>query len=152
MIQLIIVMALVVMCHTVALPNLRNFIYTQSAQLSMQQIQYAINYARSLAVANGKSITICPSSGFECTNDWNQGILVIAPNNQKYSFKIYTSTFSSLTLAQSGFSGQKLVIEANGMTYSNGCFYYKSLNFSDFPQFKLYFNKALRLYMVNGRE
>lgn len=150
MMQLIIVMAIVVISYTTAIPNLRYFIYTQSANITMQQIQQAINYARSLAIAYDKPVIVCPGSGIGCGRDWQEGILVIAPNSRIYSFKVHSSAFSVLTMLQSGNSGQKLVVEANGMTHNNGCFYYKSLNLSDFPQFKLYFNKALRIYMVSG--
>lgn len=131
-------------------PFLHSFIYKLYAHMTMQQIEMAINYGRSLAIRSGQQVTICPNEQDRRGQAWSGGILVSTSDGAKSWFNVFMLKHANLELRQSGFNGQCLMIEANGLTYYNGSFNYKSLKNHAFPQFKLYFNKALRIYLVIG--
>jgi Tfp pilus assembly protein FimT len=130
------------MCGTFA-----GFFCRQQASLSMQQINTAINYARSMAIFLRQPVEICPSRDkISCHAVWQHGILVIAPNGARRFFKILATDNFMLTLQQSGFSQQRVQVQPDGTTYSNGHFTLKSLNSRYIVIFNLYFNRALRTY------
>lgn len=151
LLELIFVMAIITIGYTIAIPNWHYFLYMQYGKLNMQQLQQAVNYARSLAAVHKQNIIICPSHDrLTCANNWNEGILVVAPDNKACFFKVYMSKISNLNLVKSGHTTKRMIIQANNMTHHNGSFTYNSPKHSAFPQFKLYFNKALRIYVIIG--
>lgn len=151
LLELIIVMAIASITYLVATPNLHYFTHMKYGNLNMQQIQQAINYARSLAILYKQDIVICPSiDRIKCATYWDHGLLVNAPNGKSCFFKLHKHKYSHLKLIKSGHTTKQMLIQANGMTFHNGSFTYNSSKSSDLPQFKLYFNKALRVYIVIG--
>lgn len=128
------------------MPHLQRILFAYYAKINLQQIASTIYYARSVAIAQHTTIKICPSADqLRCSHKWQKGMLVIAPNLQRYIPFIMPNTHT-LTLQQSGFETFKLTIEANGLTNYNGHFNYSEQNHNAGSQFKLYFNKGLRLY------
>jgi Tfp pilus assembly protein FimT len=132
--------------HTVSLWS-----YKIAAMLSLRQIRMAIEYGRSAAIANGAGVTICPATeSSTCGSEWKQGLQLLSSKGKLLKkFPIYGVNIE-LNLVQSGFTRQKLVLETNGMIHNNGHFNYKTDKVCDFPQFNLYFNKALRIYIDDG--
>ena len=150
-IELLCVLGIASLLCVFTIPSLNHYIYSVQAKLTMQQIQQAISYGRSQAIAQNQIITICPSNNnLTCSVSWDDGLLVVTPNGRAFPFKLYICAHCTLSLSQSGFVLEKITIQASGMTHQNGKFDYKSVKFSGFPQFNLYFNKALRIYMLNG--
>ncbi len=144
--ELLCVMALGAITCLFAVPNFYSFVYKQQANLTMQQTELAINYARSLAVRDRGRVIVCPNENRRCGSNWENGILVLSPFGQSTTFKVYVPLQNQFSLAQSGFHKQKIIIEANGLTNNNGSFIYKSRKLNVLPRFKLYFNKGLRVY------
>lgn len=124
------------------------FLHQHYATLTLQQLQYAFHYARSEALLNHHTVTICPSfNRISCGGNWREGILVVTPNGEIRFFNTFRGHYADLRLQQSGFSNSSVQIQSNGMTYSNGHFTYKSLKTKYLPHFNLYFNKTGRLYV-----
>jgi prepilin-type N-terminal cleavage/methylation domain-containing protein len=140
-IELLCALAIAGILCALTIPSLSHYIYSVQAKLTMQQIQQAVAYGRSLAIAHKQSISVYKNTDH---------MLVVAPNVQPLLFKLYMCAHCTLSLAQSGFESYKITIQPSGMTHQNGKFDYKSSKFSGFPQFNLYFNKALRIYMLSG--
>lgn len=138
--EILLVLAISIVLYAVYIPGINRYIYIMNATLTFNQIQTAVMYARSLAIRQQEQVWV------DCSRE---GISVNASNG-KYQFKTFMSAFSRLDLKQSGFHPNIIKIEPNGMTYQNGHFHYYSQKFNAFPEFKLYFNKGLRFYPVQG--
>lgn len=147
-IEILLVIGLLSIITNVGMAWIGRFMYHQSMVITLHQLQQAFYYARSSAIFHRQKVTVCPSyNGYDCTHNWNTNIIVITPNFEVRSFKLYFGNLGHLSLTQSGLSNNKVEVQPNGMTYTNGHFTYKSLNAGDFPQFKLYFNRTLRFYV-----
>ncbi len=139
LIEFIFVFSIAVVSCNIAIAGLQYFIYTHNGTNTLQQIQQSISLARSIAIARDYQITICPSNN----------MLILSANNQEFKrFNLSVGANDMLTLYQSGFSNKIVTIQANGMTYNNGHFNYKSKKTNSLPQFNLYFNMALRTYVL----
>ena len=151
LIELLIVISLFSITIVGTLSAFHTFYYKLSGHITLQQLQQALTYGRSVAILHQQKVTVCPSyNQYSCDGSWNQGILVLAPNNDSRFFHSYIATNAILTLTQSGRTNNRVEIQANGMTYTNGHFSYKSLKATYIPQFNLYFNRALRNYVLRG--
>lgn len=141
LIECIFAISIAIVSCTFAVTGLRSFIYTHNANSTLKQLQQNIALARSIAIAQGYPVTI----------QHNNNILTLRVNNQEFKrLKLPIGAMDTLTLYQSGFNNQTVTIQANGMTYSNGHFNYKSQKPNSLPQFNLYFNMALRTYVLRG--
>lgn len=148
MLEIIIVIAITAIISSACIVKFTAFTYAQNAYLTLQQLKSAINYARSEAILHKQIVTICPSyNRVTCSDNWTNGILVTSSNAKIRYFTTFTPQNTLFTLEQSGFSNILFKIQADGMTYTNGHFAYKSLNSGYIPSFNLYFNKALRVYV-----
>lgn len=134
------------------LAGAHGFAQSHYARLNMRQLHQSLYYARSLAINQRQKVTICPSyNRHSCSGSWNNGLLVRSANGDFKYFKLYKNTEWMLSLQQSGYSNNSVEVHPNGMTNTNGHFNYKSLNSRYIPQFNLYFNKALRVYVTRRR-
>lgn len=148
--ELILCLGILSVCSVVAIPSLQNLIFAYQATASFGQIQLALNFARSVAVKDQSRVLVCPSADrVHCDTNWNTGILVISLK-EKYFFHMPSHSSHVLTLDQSGFTTQRMTIEGNGLTNYNGSFNYTHRKHNGSCQFKLYFNKALRVYILKG--
>lgn len=144
--ELLCVIAIIASTCCVAIPALNKFLYQQRAAFALEQIDLIIAYARSNSMAHEIKTIICPShNGYSCGNSWNQGVLVTAENLAPQYFKIPTGSRGLLYLTQSGNMAHMLTINPDGFALSNGHFGYRTLN-TGWPEYKLYFNRALRTY------
>lgn len=151
LLELCIGLAISAICCTYTIPVIHSFIYRVHAHLTFNQIEMAIRLGRSLALQYAVPITICPSNdGKICSQEWRNKILVITPKGKISTFRIFLGTKSSLNLRQSGFKPNEILIQADGFTHTNGSFRYQNQKVSEVSQFKLYFNKRLRVYRVFG--
>lgn len=148
LLELLIVIAIIGVTCCLAIPTLSKFIYQQNAGMTLQQIDLAMALARSNTFAHNTPTSLCPShNGYSCSTDWSQGILVTAANLTPQFFKVQRSGNGILYLTQSGHTTYLLTVNPDGYATSNGHFCYRALN-SEWPEFKLYFNRALRTYFV----
>lgn len=149
--ELLIVIRLLGLTISGTLSKIPSLYYKLSAYITMYQLRQTINYARSLALMQQQKIQLCPSyNKYSCGGSWNQGMLVLSPEGGSRFFQSYINSKAFLTLTQSGYTNNMVVIQANGMTYTNGHFSYKSLKSTYISQFNLYFNRALRNYLFIG--
>lgn len=149
LLEIILTLTIMAAVYTLALPCASSMLYHYRALMTLHQLETTLNYARSVAIRNQVQTIICPSDDAQtCGTQWHGGLLVIALHKRVGFYKLPLGKRDQLTLGQSGFSPYNIVIEANGLTNYNGSFNYKSLKLAESAQFKLYFNKALRLYMV----
>jgi len=139
LIECIFALSVAVTTCTFALAGLRPFIYTHNANSTLQQLQQGIALARSIAIAQHCKVTIHPQ-GKTLT------LRVGSENIKRLSLNIGHG--DELSLLQSGFSNRMVTIQPDGTTYTNGHFNYKSLKPNALPQFNLYFNRALRTYIL----
>lgn len=149
LIELIFCIAILAILSTSSIIQVRPLLFKYYAALNLQQIATTIFYARSIAISTKAEVKICPGTDkLRCSADWSEGILVITPKIKKF-IPLYKQNFTKLTLSQSGFH-KFMVIEPNGMSKYNGSFNYTYRNYPTLEQYKLYFNKALRLYTTQG--
>jgi Tfp pilus assembly protein FimT len=127
-------------CCVFALVGVRQFIYMHNAHTTLQQLQQGICLARSIAIAQNCQVTIYPHS--------RSLMLEIGEQGPKKKLSLSVGAGDELSLRQSGFSNKIITVQADGMTYTNGHFNYKSRNTNALPQFNLYFNRALRTYVL----
>lgn len=140
LIECIFVIGIAVTSCTIATTGIRYFIYTHNASTTLRQLQQGIVLARSIAIAQNCQVTIHPQAKHLTLK--TDGRLVIKHLN------LNIGASDELILLQSGFSNKMLTIQADGMTYTNGHFNYKSRKSNALPQFNLYFNRALRTYLL----
>lgn len=78
LIELIVVIAVVAILTSVAVPNLRQFIQNSRTTASANQLVTAINLARSEAIKRGTEARVCASSDLTTCNssDWTDGWIV----------------------------------------------------------------------------
>lgn len=138
--EILLVLAITAVLYAVGITGINHYIYSMNATLTLNQIQTAVMYARSLAIRDGEQVLVYV----------NQESLLVYARCGSFRFKTFMSTFSRLDLKQSGFHPNVMKIEPNGLTYQNGHFHYYSQKSNAFPEFKLYFNKGLRFYTVQG--
>lgn len=129
-------------------PLLKSIHLTYHATLNLQKMRSIVNYARSIAITQHAKVLICPTlDQLHCSQIWEEWILVLSPKNSStYALSIPNS--HTLSFRQSGYESKMLTIEANGMTNHNGHFNYSLKKHHATPQFKLYFNRALRIYVA----
>lgn len=146
LIELMLGIAITVTSCAIVIPSYSRFLDFCSGNLTLYQVRMAIQYAKSVSAAESTLTILCPNlDDRECGPSWDNGILVRSDAGTKV-FKVFIRPHATLSLTQSGFNGQKLVIQADGLTHSNGQFNYKSHKSYALPQFNLYFNKTLRIY------
>ncbi len=123
-----------------AVAGTRSFTYKHNARSTLQQLQQAIVLARSIAITHNCHVHVyLKPTGLDINT---------AKQKFKKHINLNIGTFDELSLQQSGFNNKLLTIKADGMTYTNGHFNYKSRNGNALPQFNLYFNRALRTYVL----
>lgn len=143
LIEYIFALSIIIISATMATAALQSFLYTHQASSTMLQLQQSISLARSIAIAQNCHVTI---SYFGTNNS-----LTIKINNHEIKqIKLNIGKTDSLTLHQSGFDNTVITVTQDGMTYSNGHFNYKSQKSNSLPHFNLYFNKALRTYVLRS--
>lgn len=139
--------AITVTSCAMVIPSYSRFLDFCYGNLTLYQVSMAIQYAKSISAAKSTTTILCPNlDNRGCGANWDNGILVKSDADTKV-FQVFIRPHASLSLIQSGFNGQKLVIQADGLTHSNGHFNYKSHKSYALPQFNLYFNKTLRIYI-----
>lgn len=145
--ECMIVIAIATLSYLIAIPNLQRLNHAYTGKTLIIRLQQILHYARSLAIVQQQSVTVCPSyNGYSCAENWGVGVLIVGKNTKQY-FKLNTGA-GSLTLQQSGNNNKRIEILPNGMLYVNGHFNYKNSRAISWPEFNLYFNRALRTYIT----
>lgn len=144
--ECMIVISITMLLLLLTVPNLKLMSYTHATRNATYHLQLILQYARSLAVAEQHSVTLCPNVNNHCGNYWNENVLIIGKNFKK-SFNLDLQDVT-LTLQQSGNTNNHILITPTGMLYVNGHFNFKNLAHPTWPEFKLFFNKGLRTYII----
>lgn len=140
LIECLFVISLAVTSCAFAIAGVGYFMYIHNATTTMQQLQQSIALARSIAITHSCQVTIY-------LGPQNLDLKTTQHDLQKH-INLNIGIYDELLLQQSGFSNKMLTIQADGMTYTNGHFNYKSRKSNALPQFNLYFNRALRTYVL----
>ena len=83
LIELSIVLAVILIMAGISFPKLSLFYQRQTLALKFEQLQLMLNKARLEALINNSVITVCPTiNRRECTNDWQQSIMVFHDKNK----------------------------------------------------------------------
>jgi len=82
-IELLIVLAIISIVATVAVPSLQTLYFGSVSSASINQVSGLVRYARSQAVNHNTTVTLCPSEdGIECANSpWEDGVLMFSDQN-----------------------------------------------------------------------
>ncbi|KKL03012.1 general secretion pathway protein GspH [Rheinheimera mesophila] len=71
LIELLLVLTLLALVSTIAMPDLREFWLRLQAEHFMRQLSQHLAYARVHAIAQQDPVQICPRHGTVCSSDWN---------------------------------------------------------------------------------
>lgn len=81
LVELIIIIGIITILATVAIPQLGPMLSSSRTTAQYNQIITTLNLARSEAVKRNQRIRLCAGSTDSCTNtDWEDGWVVLAPN------------------------------------------------------------------------
>ncbi|MFK7864763.1 MAG: GspH/FimT family pseudopilin [Pseudohongiellaceae bacterium] len=82
LIELLIVLTIVAIALSIALPNFSEFIEQKKANDTIKRVKQAITVAKVGAVVNGNYVTLCKSrSGEKCEGNWEQGMIAFTDKN-----------------------------------------------------------------------
>lgn len=77
LIELLIVLTLVTILATLAIPSYKNLVEKNRARVQVNQLISAINLARSEAIRRHQVVTLCKSEeGKSCSGEWSQGWII----------------------------------------------------------------------------
>lgn len=71
LIELLLVLTLLALVSTIAMPDLREFWLRLQAEHFMRQLSQHLAYARVHAIAQQDPVQVCPRHGTVCSSDWN---------------------------------------------------------------------------------
>lgn len=82
LLQALITLSILGILSTQALPAMRDLSASNKAVATINQLHQQLNYARSLAVAESRYVSICGyAEGQQCANDWSEGIKIFYDAN-----------------------------------------------------------------------
>lgn len=134
LLELMITLLLLSILLGLSMPEFKNLMERQKAELSIRKLVDAIELAKSSAIATGNMVTLCRSSdGLKCGGKWQDGVLVFTDSNadrkinqQDQLQRYITFPFMNGELKWRAFQNrQYLQITSLGFTrYQNGNFTY----------------------------
>lgn len=83
LIELLLVLAVVAVLTSMAVPGLGRVVQTNAGTALMNDLARMVSMARALAVHSGSNVTLCPShDGSSCGGDWAAGMLLFTDANR----------------------------------------------------------------------
>ncbi len=113
--EALVTMAIISIAAAIVAPNLISFIQSSRISGKINQLALSIQLAKSEALKNGKTITLCPSQdGIRCkkSNEWHIGWIVLDEDSNKVIKKESAFTKNDLLLGHNNL--QKVNINQDG--------------------------------------
>lgn len=112
LLEFLITLALVLILASLGIPYGSDWLAQARAEMVIHRLHAAVSYARGLALAQGKIITLCPShNGQQCSKDWSQGYMVFIdefndqrPHSPQHILRIFEGVASGEQLLFTGFA------------------------------------------------
>ncbi len=157
MLELITALLVIASLYFLAMPHFNQFLMRQDREITLDRLTTAIQYAKSEAIKQGKTITLCGSHNQRSChkNAWTSGfILYTDPKEQKEEIVFNLEGLYIFagpqygTLKFKAFSGdnQTLHLRPNGRTINNGTFIYCPKNKDPAEAKALIINQSGRVY------
>lgn len=143
-IEILVVLAIVALLATLALPQYRGFVAKNKSEDIAEQIKRGIVFAREQAILRGQMIQLCPyDHDKNCGDDWSLGFRVMANDKVLSELQFFDARIFLKTFPQG--SEHLLQFSSAGVTQTqNGSFYYCDPLFSQ----RVVFNQAGRAYIT----
>ncbi|MCH9769838.1 MAG: GspH/FimT family pseudopilin [Gammaproteobacteria bacterium] len=124
--EILIVLMLMAILTTLAVPSWYRFWQRHQIKLASRQLASLIHFARELAIVKQQSIQLCASDdGLRCSNAWAQKIIV---RSRTKVWRQAQLNVSRLTW-RGGLGRQQLQFLATGMSAQLGSFYLSSQHY-----------------------
>lgn len=133
LVEILVTVFILAILATTANYNFQKLLKTHEANRISVELRSLIAFGRSYALTNRRSLTLCGSSnGYICDKNWAVGALMIEDANRNSIvdgadrvLRYLPLNLNGSTIKWSGFSGNQLIFESQGITYaSNGTFTY----------------------------
>ncbi len=83
LLELLIALAILSLLIGVSMPELKEFTQSVSADVTLRRLANAVQFAKSAAITNSASVTLCRSSdGSACGGSWQDGVIVFTDGNR----------------------------------------------------------------------
>lgn len=138
LLELLVSIAVAAVLLGIAVPSYLSIVQRNTIAANVNDLVGALNYARSEAVARGRSVYLCPSLDQErCTTqkNWNQGWIVFAPEAGENSptpdnrLRVQSELAQTIDIRYSRPAGTPLEFDANGFALkSDGVFVVRAAN------------------------
>lgn len=133
-VEILIALAIFAVLLSIAIPNFAALVQDRKAEVALEKIARAINFARTRAITSGELVTLCPSDdGLQCQSSWLAGGMVFSDRNADRSVNdedevllVLNQDIKGGTIRWRSFQNkQYLQINAQGFTRNqNGSFTY----------------------------
>jgi len=80
--ELLVTLSIAGILSLLAWPAMTHFIAEYQLMVKSNQILGAVQFARNQAVTYQAVVTTCPSAGYTCSKEWNQGLLSFIDSNK----------------------------------------------------------------------
>lgn len=133
LVEILVTVSILAILATIANYNFQKILKLHEANRIPVELGSLIAFGRSYALTNRRSLTLCGSSdGYLCDKNWSVGALLIEDANRNSVvddadrvLHYLPLNLNDSTIKWSGFSGNQLIFESQGITYtSNGTFTY----------------------------
>lgn len=105
LIELLIVIAVITVLATLAIPSFNRLYLTSLSTAEMYKWQSVFNQGKQTAISNNKRVKICPSSDQrQCHQYWEQGGLLFADVNQDNVRSLSETLFKFIQASPGGFA------------------------------------------------
>lgn len=117
LLELMVTITVAAILATVAVPAFRSFLQNDRLLTEANQLVMSLDFARSEAIKQDASITVCASSdGKTCsgTANWTAGWVVLNPANPAQPLQVVTALASSNSLTEAN-SQTQVIFDATGL-------------------------------------
>ncbi|WP_199609377.1 GspH/FimT family pseudopilin [Flocculibacter collagenilyticus] len=123
LLEVLVVVGIVGILASIALPNLSSFLESNRVENKLQELNRLFAYARGEAISGETFVTVCPLVNRTCTNDWSKEIVAFIDDNNNQ-----TREANEAELRVSGplnsndflqFANAALTYESRGMLANN---------------------------------
>lgn len=120
LIELLVTLAVAGVLITVAVPSFKTTFQDNRQVAGINELLGTLLFARSEAITENKSITVCASSDQEsCGTNWGKGWIVYAPSGSTITpLRVHSALDSSNTLTTDSGLGSSFSFKGNGTTDS----------------------------------
>ena len=152
LIEVMVTIAIVAILATIALPNMSTFLVKMRVDNEISELQRLLLTARNMAINTGKNTTVCPLSGSNCTNNWQNEISVFTNSDNTPTTNIVFTAPDELIKTKGEIKvGDQLQYAQNSIIYTpDGRLLAVPANFSYCPKDKADLSRGISI-SLSGR-